>query len=193
MPSFLEKLKKGMGIEEIEIEEKEAIKKDLPKTKARQKEPEVKKEKPPQEIAPPKEKKIEVKELKEKKPEEKEEKKVLPKEESWLESEGQLVVDVYQTDSDLFIQSPIAGIKAQDLDIQIEGDTITIKGERQRPLLEKVDFFSQECYWGKFSRQIILPVEVDPNRAEATFREGILTIKIPKLLKEKKRKIIPKE
>lgn len=187
MSNFFEKLKKGMGINEVKIEKekREDTEKKRPVPKTKLKEPQLKPE-----IASPELRKIEVKE---KKPRGKEEEKILKKEESWLEPEGQLVVDVYQTESDLFIQSPIAGVKAEDLDIQIEGDVVAIRGEREKPIQEKADYFSQECYWGKFSRQIILPVEVDPNRVEASFKDGILTIKIPKLLKEKKRKIIPKE
>jgi len=103
-----------------------------------------------------------------------------------------LAVDVYQTENELVIQSAIAGVKSEDLDISLEGDVITISGERKKPFEEKEDYFSQECYWGKFSRQIILPVEVDPNRIEASLKDGILTIRAPKLLKEKKRKIIIK-
>jgi len=112
------------------------------------------------------------------------------KEETWLEPVGQLAVDVYQTDAELVIQSAIAGVKPEDLDISIEKDVVTISGERKKPLEEKWDYFSQECYWGKFSKQIILPVEIDPNKIEATLKDGILTIRAPKLFKEKKRKIM---
>jgi HSP20 family protein len=114
----------------------------------------------------------------------------------WFEPEGQLAIDVYQTDGDIFIQSAIAGVNPQDLDITIENDVVTIKGTREKPVDEAAlpkDYFYQECYWGPFSRQIILPAEVDGSRAEATMKEGILTIKIPKIQKEKKRKIMVKE
>jgi HSP20 family protein len=190
MASFLEKLKKGMGVEEVKIEkEKETVKKPpRSKLKIKPKAEEVKKEEVSEEISPPEVKKIAVQEKKEK-----EEKKTLRARETWLEPEGQLVIDVYQTDQDLFIQSPIAGVRVEDLDIEIERETVTVQGERQKPSPEKADYFTKECYWGKFSRQIILPVEIDPNRIEAFFKEGILTIKMPKLLKEKKRKIVPKE
>ena len=123
--------------------------------------------------------------------------------ETWLEPVGQLTVDVYQTENELVIQSAIAGVRPEDLDISLEGDVITISGERRKPSAapeeraspnevgreEKGDYFSQECYWGKFSRQIILPVEVDPNKIEATLKDGILTIRTTKLQKEKKRRI----
>ena len=106
--------------------------------------------------------------------------------------EGQLAIDVFQTENYLIIQSAIAGIKANDLDINIEKDIISIRGKRERQFDEKGDYFIQECFWGPFSREIILPVEVDPNFAEAGMKEGVLTIKLPKIQKEKRRKIVIK-
>lgn len=116
-----------------------------------------------------------------------------PKGEKWFETEGQLTIDIYQTENELVIRSAIAGVKPEFLDISLEKDIITIKGKRGKPFEEKEDYFSQECYWGPFSRELILPVEVDPNLAEATMREGILTIRLPKIEREKKKKIIVKE
>jgi len=110
----------------------------------------------------------------------------------WLSNEGQLAVDVYQTESDLVVQAAIAGIKVEDLDVLIEDEVITIKGTRPNPLQENGDYFIEECYWGVFSRKIILPVEVDSSRADATMKEGILTIRIPKVQREKKKKLIVK-
>ena len=111
-----------------------------------------------------------------------------------FESEGQLAIDVYQTEKELVIQSAIAGIKLKDLDISIEKDKLTVKGKREKPIEnEKTNYFYQECYWGPFSREIILPVEIDPSRTKASFKEGILTIRMPKIEREKKKKIEVKE
>jgi len=108
----------------------------------------------------------------------------------WPELEGQLIVDLYQTEKELVIQSAIAGIKIEDLDISIEGDKVTIRGKREKPLeTEERNYFYQECFWGPFSREIILPLEIDPSKAQASLKEGILTIRMPKIKKEKKRKI----
>ncbi len=97
------------------------------------------------------------------------------------EQEGQLTVDVFQDDVNVVIQSTIAGVAPDDLDISITNDMITIRGERQRAQnVNQEDYFYQECYWGTFSRSIILPVEIDADRAEAKIRNGILTIRIPK-------------
>ena len=116
-------------------------------------------------------------------------KKNIEVEEKWLEAEGELAIDVYQTESDVVIQSAIAGVKPENLDIAIERDILTIRGNREKPFEESGDYFTQECYWGPFSREVVMPVEVDPERVEATMKEGILTIKIPKLLREKLRRI----
>jgi len=107
-------------------------------------------------------------------------------EEKWFEPEGQLAIDVYQTANELIIQSAIAGVKAENLDIIMEGDMMTIKGRRERPLGEEGDYFSQECFWGPFKREIILPAEIDPGRVQATMKEGVLIIRLPKILREKK-------
>jgi HSP20 family protein len=207
MPSFFEKLKKGMGIEiPAESEEKQpASAPALAPASAGKKATagEEEKEKPKKAKVLPagrQVKKIEIKEPSAslaKSPDSNPPTTLPPSagpsaKESWLEPVGQLAVDVYQTENELVIQSAIAGVKSEDLDISLEGDVITISGERKKPFEEKEDYFSQECYWGKFSRQIILPVEVDPNRIEASLKDGILTIRAPKLLKEKKRKIIIK-
>ena len=113
--------------------------------------------------------------------------------EDWLVPEGQLSVDVYQTKEELVIQSAIAGIRPDALDISLEGDVVTIKGKREKPNNEEGDYFTQECYWGQFSRDVILPVDVDPNRVKAEMKDGILTIRIPKIFREKKRKILVKK
>lgn len=110
----------------------------------------------------------------------------------WLNNEAQLTVNVYQTDNELVLQSAIAGIKVENLDVLIEDDVITIKGNRANPLEEKGDYFIEECYWGPFSRKVILPVEVDSSRADAAMKDGILTIRIPKIVHEKKKKVIVK-
>lgn len=149
--------------------------------------------KKPVDPAPLKELKIEVEPAEPVKEEVSEEKKAEGKKagesSAWDKPTGQLGIDVYQTETHLVIQSAIAGVRPDNLEISIERDVITVKGGREKPFEEQGDYFTQECYWGPFSRQVIMPVEVDPNRAEASMKEGILTIRIPKILREKKRTI----
>jgi HSP20 family molecular chaperone IbpA len=111
-------------------------------------------------------------------------------EESWGESEGQLTIDVYQTPDEIVIESPIAGVSVDDLDISITNESVSIRGRRERERRVKdEDYFYQECYWGKFSRSIILPQEIDSERSEAAIKNGVLTIHLPKIMKAKSRKI----
>ncbi|KPJ73727.1 hypothetical protein AMJ48_00220 [Parcubacteria bacterium DG_74_1] len=116
-------------------------------------------------------------------------KKPIEVEEKWLEAEGELAIDVYQTENEVVIQAAIAGVRPENLDIAIERDILTIRGNREKPFEESGDYFTQECYWGPFSREVVMPVEVDPERVEAAMKDGILTIRIPKMLREKLRKI----
>lgn len=97
------------------------------------------------------------------------------------EADGQLTVDVFQDDDNLYVQSAVAGVGPEDLDITITKDSVTIKGKRARThTVKERDFFYQECFWGAFSRSIILPEEVDPDRSHATLKNGILTVKLPR-------------
>jgi len=106
------------------------------------------------------------------------------------ESEGQLTVDVYQTSSEIVVESAVAGIDPDDLDINVTNDSISIKGRRRKEKeVKDEDYLYQECYWGKFSRSVILPQEVDPDKASVTFKNGILTVRLPKLEKRKSKKL----
>ena len=114
------------------------------------------------------------------------------KREQWMEEaqEGQLTIDVYQTDTDIVIKSTVAGVKADELDIAITNDMVTIRGRRDPD--EKVpddQYFYKECYWGPFSRSVILPGDVASDQAEATMNDGVLTIRLPKVEKEQTKKI----
>lgn len=106
------------------------------------------------------------------------------------ESEGQLTVDVYQTPNEVVIKSTIAGVKPNDIDITMNNDMITIKGTRQKDEdIPEEDYYYQECYWGPFSRSIILPVDVEVDNAKASMKNGILSIRLPKVEKVKTKKI----
>lgn len=95
--------------------------------------------------------------------------------------DGELVIDVYETNSDFVVLAAIAGIQIKDIDISLEKDMMIIKGNRIDPN-EDPDkkYFFQECYWGPFSRKVILPEDVDIDKADAQMDKGVLTVKIPK-------------
>jgi HSP20 family protein len=106
------------------------------------------------------------------------------------EEEGQLTVDVYQTDDEIVIKSTIAGVTADDLDISITNDMVTVKGSRgSDEKIKQSDYYYQELYWGAFSRSIILPEEIDADNAKASMKNGVLTIRLPKLAKSRTKKI----
>jgi len=115
------------------------------------------------------------------------------KEQSWMEQaqqEGQLTIDVYQTDNDIVIKSTVAGVVPEALDVTITNDMVTIKGRREKDEeVPQQNYYYQECYWGAFSRSVILPVDVAADRAAAGLKNGILTIRLPKLEKEQTKKI----
>jgi len=104
----------------------------------------------------------------------------------------QLDVDIFETSTDIIIIAPIPGVEVKDLDISIENenDVITIQGRREIPDIEFMEtkkieeekkFLRQECQWGQFYRQIILPQEVNVADVEARFKKGILILRLPLL------------
>jgi HSP20 family protein len=111
-------------------------------------------------------------------------------EDIYEEGEGQLTIDVYQNPDEIIIESTIAGVKPEDLDIAITNEKVTIHGKREKhEKIKDEDYFYQECYWGKFSREIILPQEIDADKSVASLKNGILTIHLPKLNRSKTKKL----
>ena len=107
-------------------------------------------------------------------------------EEKETQEGGELAVDVYQTEEEFVVVSTIAGVEPEDLDIEIHNDTVSIRGERKK--IEEVpekDYLYQECFWGPFSRSIVLPEEIDPENAKAVLKNGILVLRLPKVKKVK--------
>jgi HSP20 family protein len=119
---------------------------------------------------------------------------------TWLEEEpvntieeeevGELSVDVYQTDNDIVVQAMIAGVKSEDLNVSITREMVTIEGRRQKSSeVEGDGYFMKELYWGIFARKILLPCEVEPSEAEAYEKNGLLTLRMPKIDKERTQKV----
>lgn len=112
---------------------------------------------------------------------------------SWIEEEeeeGELLVDVFQEDDSIVIRSTVAGVKPEDIDIDLNNDMITIRGKRNSvSSVSEDDYFYQECYWGSFSRSIILPCEVQAGKVKASLKDGVLTVILPKSNKDRSVKI----
>lgn len=97
------------------------------------------------------------------------------------EEDGQLTVDVYQNDDEIVIKTMVAGVRPEDIELSVNREMVTIKGKRhQEDVINDKDFYFKELYWGSFSRTILLPEEVDPDEAQATETNGLLTIRLPK-------------
>jgi HSP20 family protein len=104
--------------------------------------------------------------------------------------EGTLTVDVYFKDDDLVIIAPIAGASLENIEILVEGDVLIIKGERMPP--EDIELSlceHQECFWGPFSRTIVLPKGLDLENIRAYYHNGILMVKIPKKEERKLKRV----
>ena len=94
--------------------------------------------------------------------------------------EGQLSVDVAQTKDEIIIVALLAGCRPQDVELHLHSDVLTIRGQRKSPILVEANYFFRECYWGKFSRTIVLPVAVKEEMTRAEFKNGVLTVVLPK-------------
>lgn len=97
------------------------------------------------------------------------------------EEEGELTVDIYNKGDAIVIQSTVAGVRPEHLDVGITDDMVTIRGRRERTdRVQEEHYYYKELFWGTFSRQIILPEEIEQEEAEASLQHGLLTVKLPK-------------
>jgi HSP20 family protein len=119
-------------------------------------------------------------------------KDLIPKENSkeGNQEEGEVAIDFCETPSDFILLAALGGIELKNLEVSIENNILIIKGFRENPLKEKdKNYLLKECFWGPFSRKIILPEEADISKTEAFFQKGLLKIKIPKIIKIKQKKL----
>ena len=106
--------------------------------------------------------------------------------ESGSPQEGELPVDMYQTDDAIVIRALVAGVSPAEIDISITRDMVTIRGLREEYQEAHDDnYFHRELFWGSFSRTLLLPEEVAIDEAEAQEKHGLLEIKLPKLDKHR--------
>lgn len=104
--------------------------------------------------------------------------------------EGQLALDVYQTQNEIVIVAPIAGVKMNDISVTVTEDVLTIKGKRYLEFnIPDEDYLTQECFWGDFSRSIVLPSSADTSKINASMKDAVLKISIPRTERTKTRLI----
>ncbi len=100
------------------------------------------------------------------------------------------MVDVYETDDSIRLVADLPGVKQGEIQVSIEGDTLTLKGERKRDAEVREDqYYRVERSYGTFQRNILLPSVVDPNKVKATYRDGVLEILLPKKEEAKPKEI----
>jgi HSP20 family protein len=103
---------------------------------------------------------------------------------------GELAVDVYETANDMVLKAPVAGVAPEDIEITAKPDMVTISGERKEEReVANENYVSRECFWGSFSRSVALPAEGEVDKAKVTFKNGILSIRIPKSKKNQSVKL----
>lgn len=106
--------------------------------------------------------------------------------ETEVEQEGELPVDMYQTPDSIVIRALVAGVSPDDLDIAITRDMVTIRGRREETReAPDQDYFHRELFWGSFTRTLLLPEEVVIDEAEAKEKHGFLEIILPKVDKDR--------
>lgn len=113
---------------------------------------------------------------------------------AWVDDEedfpGQLAVDVYETEELLVVKARTAGVNKEDLDVSISDGILTVSGTLSSgDDTDATNWHIQECYWGEFSRTVALPVAVKEDEAQASLKDGVLTISFPKVQQEQAKKI----
>ena len=99
-------------------------------------------------------------------------------------------VDVYEDKDKITVRAESPGMKKEDIEVTVVGDTLTISGERKEEQEKKEgQTYRSERYLGRFQRSVILPTEVDANKVQATYKDGVLTVNLPKSEQAKRRQI----
>jgi HSP20 family protein len=92
-----------------------------------------------------------------------------------------LALDIYETDDAFVVTASLPGVKPEDVEITITGETLMIKGEtKAEATVENANYLRQERRFGAFARTIVVPAPVQADKAEAKFKDGVLTLSVPK-------------
>jgi HSP20 family protein len=106
---------------------------------------------------------------------------------------GAPAIDLYQTDDNVVVKAALPGLKAEDVQISITGDVLTLKGEfKQNNEVKEATYHIKEQHYGSFERSVMLPTDVQSDKAKADFENGILTVTLPKAEQVKPRTITVK-
>ncbi len=96
---------------------------------------------------------------------------------------GQIAIDIFETERSIVIVAPIAGVDTDDINVNLSHNILTLSGNRERPAVysDAAKILVEECFFGPFSRSVILPENLALNKIRATITNNLLTLEIPKL------------
>ncbi len=106
--------------------------------------------------------------------------------------EGELMImpkiDLFESDNDVILKAELPGLKKDNIDVTVTEDEVHLKGERKEETeTKKGSYVRKEINYGKFERVVALPAEIDPEKVQAEFKDGVLEIKMPKKEEAKKK------
>jgi HSP20 family protein len=105
-------------------------------------------------------------------------------------ADGQLPVDVYQTENEIVVRAFVAGVRPDDINLSISRDMVAIDGVREeREQIMDGDYIKRELFWGTFATTILLPQEIDVDNSTASAKDGLLTLVLPRLDKSRQTKL----
>ena len=106
------------------------------------------------------------------------------------EDGGTLAVDLVENEENFVVTANVPGVKPEELEIRITGNTLVIEGEtKSEESVEKANYLRRELRYGRFQRSLTLPTEVEADKTEAIFENGVLTLTLPKVEAVKPRSI----
>src|SRR5574343_662071 len=112
-----------------------------------------------------------------------------PEPQKILEEEEEIAnlsVDVLEGSTDIIVNAFVAGVNPDDIQITVTRNSVSIRGSRKDANRDGFEPIDQELFWGKFERDVMLSVDLEPDRAEATQKQGLLTIKVPKIDRDRR-------
>ncbi|HSF14731.1 MAG TPA: Hsp20/alpha crystallin family protein [Vicinamibacteria bacterium] len=102
----------------------------------------------------------------------------------------QPMVDIYDHANEIVLHAELPGMKKEDVHVEVENNMLTLRGERKREeKVEKGEFYRRERVYGAFTRSFSLPATVNPEKIQANYKDGILTVRLPKVEKAKPKQI----
>jgi len=115
----------------------------------------------------------------------------------WLpfgwDTPGSLAIDMYETDSDFVVKAAAAGVKPDDISVHISNNVLTISGEvKEEKKEQNARYHRMERRYGRFERSVALPAHVDVDKVQATLKDGILTVRVPKTEEARPKKVAVK-